>query len=367
MYKYTKQNKLKDGKISWMFVPPQDAIDAGVVKRQTFRDGRAARYEIPRLVEKVEAFRRGDIAAGNIGPRSTMLQIYKYYISTQHFNNLALSSQRNYEVKMKAICETEIGVRKFADLRLDKLTALHCNQLYQAWVEDGSVNKANEYSRLLSVLINFCRSLDIIDDNPMSKVKKLKHEPRSITWTQDQVEKFLDVAFTNFDWRNVGFIVLMCYEWAQRPTDMRLLTWDAIDFDRCRVKIKQSKRGATVELPISPDLMKMLTEQKKDWDFQEYVVPHLRPSDGAYRPLMREQVSQLANQVKAAANLPDELRVGDLRKSAIVEMIDADVDSLQIMSVTGHQNIQSLNPYHKHTFNAAKSALERRNLKWTNV
>ena len=65
MYKYTKKGNLKAGTV-WRFTPPQDAIDAGVVRRQTFKDGRAARYEIPRLVEKVEAFKRGDIVAGNI-------------------------------------------------------------------------------------------------------------------------------------------------------------------------------------------------------------------------------------------------------------------------------------------------------------
>jgi hypothetical protein len=41
-------------------------------------------------------------------------------------------------------------------------------------------------------------------------------------------------------------------------------------------------------------------------------------------------------------------------------MIEAGVDSLQIMSVTGHQNVQSLNPYHRHTLKAATNALEMR-------
>ena len=45
MYKYTKKVILKSGTV-WKFLPPQDAIDSGVVKRQTFSDGRAARYEV---------------------------------------------------------------------------------------------------------------------------------------------------------------------------------------------------------------------------------------------------------------------------------------------------------------------------------
>lgn len=359
MYKYTKKGNLKTGTV-WRFTPPQDAIDAGVVRRQTFKDGRAARYEIPRLVEKVEAFKRGDIVAGNIGPNSTILHIYKYYVTTTHFKQLAYNSQRTYDNTMNAIANTSVGSRKLGQVKIKDLTAMHCTEAYEEWCEDVSVSKGNQCARIFSLLINFCISIDLIKYNPMSKVRKRKHETRDTTWTQEQVEKFLNVAFTDFDWRNVGLIVLMCYEWAQRPTDIRLLKWSSINFKEKKVKIKQTKRGATVELPISDEIMDMLTQQKKDWDFQDYVVPHQRPSDGAYRPLNVGQVSWLANQIKEAADLPSNLLVGDLRKSAIVEMIDSEVDHLAIMSVTGHQNISSLNPYHKHTYAAAKSALDRR-------
>jgi len=358
--KYVKEHKTKKGRLVYRFDPPEDAITAGVVRRQTFQDGRTARHEIPKLIEKVEAFRRGDIVAGNIGPSSSLRQVVAHYLASPQFRSLARGSQRTYEARLQHAMDTEFGSKTFGDVRVKNLNAMLCHQVYHYWVEDGSVAKANELSRIVSVVFNHCRSLDMIDDNPMSKVRKLKHEPRYVTWTPEQVELFIDTAFTNFRWRNVGLIAVMCYDWAQRPTDIRLLKWSSLDFDKRVVTIKQTKRGATVELPISEELMTMLTQQKKDWDFQEYVVPQQRPADGAYRPMEREQVSHLANEVKAAAGLPEGLWIGDLRKTGIVEMIEAGVDSLQIMSVTGHQNVQSLNPYHKHTLKAATNALDMR-------
>lgn len=358
--KYVKAAKDKKGKTFYRFEPPQDAINAGVVTRRTFKDGRAARYEVPRLIAKVEAFRRGEIVAGSIGPNSNLRQAVAHYLASPQFKSLARSSQNTYEMRLRTAMDTDFGSKTFGDVKIKNLSALVCSQVYQHWVEDGSVSRANELARIVSVVFNMCRSLDMIDDNPMSKVKKLKHEPRYVTWTPQQVEQFLDTAFSNYRWRNIGLIAFMCYEWAQRPTDIRLLKWDSIDFVRRVVKIKQTKRGATVELPISDDVMEMIEQQRKDWDFQPYVVPHQRPSDGAYRPMEREQVSALANEVKAAAGLPEGLWIGDLRKTGIVEMIDAGVDSLQIMSVTGHQNVQSLNPYHKHTLKAATNALNMR-------
>ena len=41
MYRYTEKVKLKDS-FSWRFIPPKDAVNAGVVARQTFKDGRTA-------------------------------------------------------------------------------------------------------------------------------------------------------------------------------------------------------------------------------------------------------------------------------------------------------------------------------------
>ena len=55
--KYTHKVKLKDGSYIYRFVPPKDAKLAGVMKNHTFKDGRQARYEIPKLLKTVEEFR----------------------------------------------------------------------------------------------------------------------------------------------------------------------------------------------------------------------------------------------------------------------------------------------------------------------
>tara|TARA_R110001606_G_scaffold13922_1_gene59623 strand:- start:14 stop:790 length:777 start_codon:yes stop_codon:yes gene_type:complete len=250
--------------------------------------------------------------------------------------------------------------RKLGNVDLDKLSIAMCSEIYDTWELETSTSNANHNARVFSVLINYLISMEIMTLNPMARVRKRHSEPRSVVWTHDQVLSFLDSAFTKFEWRNIGLIVLMCYEWGQRPIDIRNLTWDDVDLDERVVKIKQTKRGAEVELPIPDNLVGMLTEQKGDWDFQEYVVPHHRAADGAYRPLTVSQMTGLLAAVKDTVGLPDDLRVGDLRKTAIVQMIESEVDQLAIQSVTGHKHVSSLNPYNKFSLKTAKSALERR-------
>ena len=282
------------------------------------------------------------------------------YLRTRQFCSLSSSSQKNYEFCLTAFCRMSVMGRTLGNIQVGKLSVAMCSEIYDTWELETSTANANHNARVFSVLMNYLVAMEIILSNPMARVKKRQSEPRSVIWTHDQVMSFLDTAFTKFEWRNIGLIVLMCYEWGQRPIDIRNLVWDSVDLDERVVKIKQTKRGAEVELPIPDNLFTMLNEQKSDWDFQSYVVPHHRPQDNAYRPLTVFQMSGLLAEVKAIAGLPDELRVGDLRKTAIVQMIESEVDHLAIQSVTGHKNVSSLNPYNKFSLKTAKSALERR-------
>ena len=360
MFRYTKKYRRKDGHLSWRFIPPDDAKAAGVVSNKTFQDGRTARHEIPKLIELVDKFRKGEIVVGKVGPKSTVRQVFSHYRNTFHFKKLSYNTEITYTYGLYSVCNTKVFGRELGDIPLVSLNAQYCSEAYETWCEAVSVANANSLSRLFSVLLNHCISLDLIPNNPMAKVKKQSHVPRSVVWTKEQVELFLDTAFSKFDWRNIGLLVLMCYEWGQRPVDIRNLIWDSIDFESEKITITQTKRGATVYLPIEGEIIKLLKQQKKDWGWQEYVIPHQRPSDGCYRPFSCSQVGEAVNEVKAVCGLPSDLQAGDLRKTAINEMIESGVDNLAIMSVTGHKNVQSLNPYNKHNYNTARKALDKR-------
>ena len=282
------------------------------------------------------------------------------YLHTRQFASLARSSQKNYELSLASFCRMSVNGRTLGNISIHNINVALCTEIYDTWELETSTANANHNARIFSVVMNYLITMEKLTVNPMARVRKRTSEPRSVIWTHDQVLSFLDKAFTKFEWRNIGLIVLMCYEWGQRPVDIRNLTWDQIDLDQAVVTITQTKRGATVELPIPDNLIAMLKQQKEDWDFQPYVVPHHRPQDNAYRPLTIAQMVTLLTEVKAATGLPDDLRVGDLRKTAIVQMIESGVDHLAIQSVSGHKNVQSLNPYNKFSLKTAKSALERR-------
>ena len=282
------------------------------------------------------------------------------YFRTRHFASLSASSQRGYEACLTSFGRMSVMGKRISKININSINVLICTEMYDTWESETSTSNANHNARVFSVLMNYLVSLDLLNLNPMARVRKRTSTPRSVIWTHDQVMKFLDVAFTKFEWRNIGMIVLMCYEWGQRPVDIRNLKWDEVDLDERFVTITQSKRGAVVELPIPDNIFEMLSEQKEDWDFQQWVVPYHKAADRSYRPLTVYNMTALLAEVKATAGLPDDLRVGDLRKTAIVQMIESGVDQLAIQSVSGHKSVASLNPYNKFSLKTAKSALDRR-------
>ena len=60
--------------------------------------------------------------------------------------------------------------------------------------------------------------------------------------------------------------------------------------------------------------------------------------------------------------LSPDLKIMDMRRTKITEMVENGVDITQIMAVSGHQNIQSVTPYVKHTLKSAKVRYLRHNL-----
>ena len=291
--------------------------------------------------------------------KSTVAELIEVYMGSPQYLALRSKTQKNYEYNLSRASKTDMGWEKFGSIKLRKLIVSDCKMAYQDWLKSG-IRTANIISTVLSVVLNFGEELEVLTKNPMRLVSKMKEKQRKVMWTQSQVRDFLDCAYGEFKWRSVGLIVHMAYEFAQRVGDMRLLEWDNLNLEEGTLHLVQSKKRAEVSMPIQTDLLKMLQQQEYDFGFQKYVTPHVYQKNGAYRPYTDVEVSPIVNEIKSACGLPAELQAMDMRRTAITEMVEAGVDTTQIMSVSGHNSPNSMSPYLKHTFASANNALSRR-------
>jgi len=275
------------------------------------------------------------------------------YKKSLDYKDLRQETKAQYDYHFRLLTE------HFGTKRLNRITPLMAKKAYNKWCERG-VSFANHIVAVARVLFNHGVRMEIVDSNPFDKIRRRTTKPRRTVWQKEHIQSFLEVAYSDFNTRNIGLIAQMAYEWCQRLGDMRLLTWDNIDFEKQKVDIEQSKRRAEVSLPISDELFEMLKEQEADFGFQPYVAPRPYPLNGKYEPYTMYKLPLHAKKVMKSAKLPEDLRLSDLRRTGTTEMVQAGVGIGQIMSVTGHANPQSVKPYMKHTYDSANYALTKR-------
>ena len=283
----------------------------------------------------------------------TVQQLIDKYYTSNDFKMLRDRTKKDYQYFLGVMCDS------FGDVNFDKLTSKQAKHAYEEWVERG-ISFANHVCTVSSIVYRYAIDMEYATVNPFASVRRKTPAQRKVVWTEDDVRQFLDTAYSEFQWRSLGLIVHMAYEWCQRLGDMRLLTWDNFDLDERKLYLEQSKRRAEVTLPIEDDLLEMLVQQEQDFGFQPYVVPRTTPVQGQYHPYSMERLSKAGRAVMRQAGLSEELRLMDLRRTGTTQMVEAGVSMGQIMSVTGHSNPQSVKPYMKNTFASANNALTTR-------
>jgi len=352
--RYVQKRVLGDGKTHYRFNPPQYLVDEGVVCRKELgTDVLNVKTLAKDFNKTIDAFRTNKKQIQNIKRTSTLSDLIDSYFLSNDFNMLRDTSKHDYTYFLEVLRESS-GSKKFM-----AITSKDAKISYERWVDRG-VTLANHVCSCASIVFNFAIHMEYTTFNPYKTVKKRLPKKRKVVWTQEDVKKMLDFCYDDFKYRSIGLIVQMAYEWCQRIGDMRTLKWSNIDLHRSHLYLEQSKRRSVVFLPISEGLTAMLKQQKEEFGFQEYVCPKIRPVKGAYVPYGMYEVGMLARRVMRRIGLSDELRLMDLRRTGVTEMVDAGVDISQIMSVTGHANIGSVQPYIKNTYTSANNALTAR-------
>lgn len=292
--------------------------------------------------------------------KPTLGFVLQLYINSPKFARLKPRSQKDYERCCYTILETKVGHATLKNVHIEKITAGMLTQAYEKWLMNIGERQALYCKQVLSVAWRYAMTRDLVMHNPVAAIQTVTPKPRRVKWTREQVKIFLGTAYSKWEWRSMGLIVHMAYDWGQRVGDMRVLTWDCLDLDQCRIDLTQSKRNADVHLPISKNLCNMLRNHKEEFGFQKYVAPKINIDRGLIRAYTETEIAPVINDIQVEANLPTKLNAQDLRRTAVTEMMEAGVDAVGLMQVTGHQNITSLKPYMVNTFSGASKALAAR-------
>ena len=345
---------------SYRYNPPKDAVEAGVVKRvslgNNYEQACAYAEEQNKLMAEWRAERK---YLKELTQKSRIKDLIKSYLNSLSFSKLTEKTKTDYIYYLQCWYKSRLGGVPLENAKLGNVMTPMCQKVYEEHAEN-SISLANHSLAVYRLLFNYAIRHGFTMHNPFTQVKTQKQKSRKVVWQREDVRAFLNTAFTKFEWRNIGLIVNMAYEWGQRLGDMRTLTWDDYNHETGVLTLTQSKRGAKITLPTSAGLKAMLEQQHHDFGWQPYIAPQPKTVKGKLHPYSLTGLSRVGAQIMEEAQLPEELTLMDLRRTAITEMVEEGVPISSIMAVSGHATPTSLTPYIKHTLRSSTNAQSMR-------
>jgi hypothetical protein len=342
--------------------PPSDAVKAGVVSRKTFSTYDEAILYSQMQNDELDKWRKERSHLKSLTTNANVEDLVKSYKQNISYLQLNEKTRKDYDYYIGCWMQSSAAPthRSLMYAKLEHLNTPICQRIYEEHASH-SVSLANHALACYRLLFNYAIRHGFTQHNPFSKVLRRADKPRRTVWTRQDIKTFLDTAYGSFKWRNVGLVVQMAHEWGQRLGDMRLLKWSNYNMETGVLSLEQSKRRAKVTLPTSASLQKMLQQQHADYGWQEYIAPSdTADGKGGLKPFTPVRLAILGSDAMKASGLPSDLKLMDMRRTAISEMLEVGVPITNIMSISGHATPQSLAPYLKHTLKSATLAQEMR-------
>lgn len=190
--------------------------------------------------------------------------------------------------------------------------------------------------------------------NPWLRNKVIVKNERDVTWTKEE----LNAAFTAAN--ELGFtalykLLIFMYETAQRPQDLLDLTYKNVVHKAdgsTWIDFIISKTGVHLEIPLSTRAIAVLEASGGP---ESYL---FCDKDGA---LKYQRAYYQFKCIRHHAKINKELTFRDIRRTVVVELVEAGATDQELRGVAGWKNNNVVHRYSRIRGSYAKSALDKRN------
>jgi integrase len=252
-------------------------------------------------------------------PTGTLLSILQGYQASENFRQLATSTRGGYVALIKRI-ETNFGTYPLSAM-IDRRT----RGIFLAWRDElalSSGRRQADYAwSVLALILAWALNRGLIAANPCEKGGRVYRGSRADkVWTHDDEAAFLKIAPAHLH------LPLILALWTgQRQGDLLRLPWCA--YDGARIRLRQSKTGSRISIPVGSPLKAALDSAVKHGPMI-LTTSDERPwtSDG-FRASWRKACAK-AGIVGVTFN--------DLRGTAVTRLALAGCTEAEIATITGH-------------------------------
>ncbi len=169
-----------------------------------------------------------------------------------------------------------------------------------------------------------------LKDNPVGKIRLDVPASQRRGFTAEEVEKLLLCA--NGEWKGM---IILGYETSLRLGDIAMLQWSSVFLDGQMIHVTPSKTkrfAKTVSIPMTQRVVDLLTPMIPKTEGVQYLFPH---ASVHYRTDGAKSLSAQFHSLSKRAGVQNGGFHG-LRHSFVSRLVDAGINHLTIMSMTGH-------------------------------
>ena len=188
-------------------------------------------------------------------PSGALLSLLQQYQQSSEFTALAISTRRSYIALIKRI------EKKFSDFPLSALSDRRTRGIFKDWRDsiatDSGRRQADYTWSVLARVLSWGLDRGIILRNPCERGGRLYRASRNDKiWTDDDEASFFKQAPGH-----LHLALLLALWTGQRQGDLLRLPWSA--YDGTHIRLRQSKTGARISIPVGAPLKEALDAAAK--------------------------------------------------------------------------------------------------------
>ncbi len=281
---------------------------------------------------------RPAVGVDRVEPGTISALVARYYRSAEYWK-LEKSTQATYRGILERFRQ-EHGHRTVVGLDKQAVRKLVEAKREKPWA-------ANNFLKLLRVLIRFAIEEDMRRDDPTVGVRPIGSKTTGHhSWTEEEIAQFEQTHAVGTRAR-LAFALLL-YTGQRRSDVIRMGRQHIKDGS---IAVRQQKTGAALEIPIHPELARIITATPSD--HLTFLVTNER---GKSKPFTAPGFTNWFREMCRKAGLPHCSAHG-LRKALARRLAEAGCSEHEIAAITGHRSLQEVRRY---TQAASQIVLARR-------
>ena len=338
--RYVEKNKH-----GYYFHPTKAMKEFGLRSESLGKDEAKAFARAAMLLEDWDRFRKGDNSPKK-STKGTIQWLVEMYQISEEYKGYKPKTQKEFDRHAERI------TKEHGQYQAAAIGRTHIKGFYRELLDAVSADSAARTIKHYHILLELARDEGLIQINHASRMKLPQGNARNVVWTEEEVVKLV-AACIKTGRRSIGLAVQLAYDLGQRLGDIITMSWK--QYNGSTVLITQSKTGATILVPVSPELKTMLDETDKD-------STHIVVSEETKHPYKADNFSHRFRQIANKAGFTTKQFL-DLRRSAAVRLAEAGCTTEEIVAITGHSiehGAKILEVYIPRSSAMAKAAVDKR-------